>query len=417
VLTETGKDESPEADAIRDRLERPWHDLSVLEKKRIVGLSEDLYSLNDPVEERLPMSTEAHQGLSDAIAASRAGDSDNALTLLRRWAKYLDPAKLSFERGCVWEEAGDSETATPFFEHAVKLDPGNDASVVMYLSALNKSEPGAALSRSRKIVEQAELQQPLVVARAAEILTKSTLCMTDTDARPVLRQLMHALKNALDKLTSLGQKEDSLTIPTHTSITKSLGFCYFRLGDHQAAIDSYSLGLSRDPADDSLLIIRGTLRYGADPLAIDDFEQAIRRGSNRVWPYFFLAHHHLVGNRFGECKRMCERALELPASDDVRANLTEWLAISEAELRFPRERVRSRFEAAIRLAPDFEHIKLNLEKFESSTAVKQSRPLPWVEPTQSTIQQFGESDYSLIGAWPDEAFRSLTRLDAEFSRA
>jgi hypothetical protein len=85
-----------------------------------------LYSISDPGSERLPMSPEAEQGRLDAIAASQAGDSVNALMLLRRWAKHLDPASLSFERGCVWEEAEDSETAAPFFEHAAKLDRGND---------------------------------------------------------------------------------------------------------------------------------------------------------------------------------------------------------------------------------------------------------------------------------------------------
>lgn len=125
TLTENSQDESPEADAIRDRLERPWRDLSDVEKERITGLSEDLYSISDPFPERLPISPEAEQGRLDAIAASQAGDPNSALVLLRRWAKHLDPASLSYERGCVWAEAGDIETAAPFFEHAARLDPSH----------------------------------------------------------------------------------------------------------------------------------------------------------------------------------------------------------------------------------------------------------------------------------------------------
>jgi hypothetical protein len=119
-LFEAGQDESPEADAIRDRLERPWNVLSDVEKERITGLSEDLYSLLDPARERLPMSPEVERGLSDAIAARDAGDPDHALTLLRHWAKHLDPLKLVYERGRAWEEAGEGEIATLFYEFVAK---------------------------------------------------------------------------------------------------------------------------------------------------------------------------------------------------------------------------------------------------------------------------------------------------------
>ena len=71
-LAESGQDESPEADAIRDSLEQVWHGLSDVEKKRIAGLSEDLYSLTDPFCEPSPITPEAERGLSDAIAAKEA---------------------------------------------------------------------------------------------------------------------------------------------------------------------------------------------------------------------------------------------------------------------------------------------------------------------------------------------------------
>ena len=54
-MTESGKDDSPEADAIRDTLERPWLELSEIEKHRITGLSEDLYSITDAPREPLPL--------------------------------------------------------------------------------------------------------------------------------------------------------------------------------------------------------------------------------------------------------------------------------------------------------------------------------------------------------------------------
>jgi hypothetical protein len=119
-LIENGQDESPEADPVRDRLEQPWHDLTDVEKQRITGLSEDLYFLSDPVCERLPMTPEADRALSDARAARDAGDSDRALMLLRRCANHVDPTKLAYERGRIWDQLGERDIAILFYEFVAK---------------------------------------------------------------------------------------------------------------------------------------------------------------------------------------------------------------------------------------------------------------------------------------------------------
>jgi hypothetical protein len=114
-------------------------------------------------------------------------------------------------------------------------------------------------------------------------------------------------------------------------------------------------------------------------------------GSTMLWPYFFLAHHHLVNNRFDACRRMCERALEFPASEEVQANLNEWLAISETELGFPPELIRSAFEEAIRLAPDIDRIRQNLEEFEKAATHQSFRQLHWDKPSNSVVQAIGQA--------------------------
>src|SRR5271166_6101821 len=59
-LTATGRLDSPEADAVRDATDAPWRALTEEEKRRISGLSEDLYSITDPaqsaVKEKSPQS-------------------------------------------------------------------------------------------------------------------------------------------------------------------------------------------------------------------------------------------------------------------------------------------------------------------------------------------------------------------------
>ena len=226
------------------------------------------------------------------------------------------------------------------------------------------------------------------MAQAADILATSTRRMTLVDARPVLQQLTQVLRRALEQLQSSDARVISAFHSTHTTVTLLLGFCYERLGDSRTALHYHNVGLFVAPGNEALLVARGTLRYGVDPLAADDFEQAIRYGSTTVWPYYFLAHHHLVNNRFDQCRRTCERALELPASDEVRANLNEWLAISEAELRFPPELIRSAFEEAIRLARDVDRIRRNLEEFETAVTQQSVQPLHWDKPSNSVVQSF-----------------------------
>jgi tetratricopeptide (TPR) repeat protein len=334
----------------------------------------------------------------EAIEARQSGNWDKALELLRHWGKYLDPAVLSFLRGSVWQSAGDSETATPFYQHAADLDPSDDKFMCMYLFSLQTSNPELAGSHARKIISDDGSYQPIVVSQAANIVAASTRGLAATDARPALQQLAQVLERTLQRLQNADALQFTAFESTHANVTTLLGFCYERIGDSHAALGSYNLGLSIAPKNDALLVARGTLRYGMDRLAADDFEQAIKCGSTIVWPYFFLAHYLLVSNRFEECRRMCERALDFAASDEVRASLNEWLAISEAELGFPRVLVRSAFEEAIRLGPDVDRIRQNLQEFERAVNDEPNGPPSWVRPSGSVVQEVGRLAYFPLAA-------------------
>ncbi|HQU46511.1 MAG TPA: hypothetical protein PK867_27135 [Pirellulales bacterium] len=125
-LTAAGKaDDSPEADAIRDATDAPWQALSEVERQRVRNLSEDLFSLTGPPAAGRPMTDEVRSKLDEFGRARERSDWDAALDLLRRCAAYLAPARLSYLRGVIWQEAGDAETAALFFEHAARLEPDN----------------------------------------------------------------------------------------------------------------------------------------------------------------------------------------------------------------------------------------------------------------------------------------------------
>jgi hypothetical protein len=124
-LTLEGRDDSPEADAIRDATDGPWAALSEPERTRAGGLSEDLYSISDePAGEPQEMNPQAQAGLVDAVTARERGEWDHALELLRRWGKHLLPELVSNLRGTIWLQAGDPETAALFFEHSGTIEAG-----------------------------------------------------------------------------------------------------------------------------------------------------------------------------------------------------------------------------------------------------------------------------------------------------
>ncbi len=85
-LNQAGLEDSPEADAIRDASDAAWEALSEVERKRVGGLSEDLYSLSEPpAGEGQEGNPQAQTRLNDAFEARQRGDWDRALELLRRW--------------------------------------------------------------------------------------------------------------------------------------------------------------------------------------------------------------------------------------------------------------------------------------------------------------------------------------------
>jgi hypothetical protein len=126
-LIKQGKDESPEAEHLRDALDAPLLALSRTEKERAKLLSEDLYSISEPPAaiNGGELSPQAQQLLDEALKARQNREWDRALALLRRARESIGPARLSYLRGSIWLEAGVPEVAAEFFGHASESDPAN----------------------------------------------------------------------------------------------------------------------------------------------------------------------------------------------------------------------------------------------------------------------------------------------------
>lgn len=139
-LIASGDGDSPEADALRESLEAPWYRMTDEEQARVNRLSEDLYSISASPQPPLKMTAEAEAHLLAVEAARNIGDWDRAFSVLRDWGKYLPSGELAVLRGQIWLDAGDSETAALFLDHAAALDPSTKG--VDAISFLPHSVPG-----------------------------------------------------------------------------------------------------------------------------------------------------------------------------------------------------------------------------------------------------------------------------------
>jgi tetratricopeptide (TPR) repeat protein len=247
ALTVAGKDEGPEADMVRARLEGPWWRLSDVQKKRITGLSEDLYSISEPPTEAEPMNPQAQRKLVEALDARQAKDWDKALDLLRRWGRYLEPALLSYLRGTIWMQAGDYSTATLFFQHAAEREPDNENYAVAYLWALWESDPKTAQDQARMILATDETFSPRIVVQAARIQV-STLGMSGVDVRPDLQELIRVLERTITRL----QGHEAMQSSTYAMAVTVIALCHERLGDPRTAVRYYNLAIAADPKNQRL---------------------------------------------------------------------------------------------------------------------------------------------------------------------
>jgi tetratricopeptide (TPR) repeat protein len=375
-----------DAEAVRDSLDLPWRALTADEKKRVQGLSTDLFSISEPIADGpKEMNSQAQKNLEEAFEAKQRGEWERALGLLRQWSKYIAPALLSYLRGGIWLESGYPEVAAVFYEYAAKLEPDNASYAVLFLHSLEQSDPARAKDMASQVLSDPERHSPSLIVRAACVSFNATRETSKPDATAVCRPLIQVLTKALE-----GIPEDEKRSVYMMGVAL-LAMCHEHLGETGAALDYYSRGLRIDPTHDALLTGRGILTYGRSPQSPSDLEQAVKLRSPLVWPYFFLAHHYLVNNRDEECRRMCERGLAMEASRAVHSQLSEWLAIAEAELGFPPARVRAAFEEALRLDPSNEMARRNLERFEQALP-RRTTTMGWEKRSENTVRVFGQAE-------------------------
>ena len=375
-----GRGDSQEADELRDAMDGPWDELTTEQREIVSGLAADLNSIRRGV----PASAVAWQGTlaENERALSRsyqAGNWHDVLKYLRRLVAFRRPALVAYLRGRAWSNWLDDDTAILFFEHALSLEPDNKTIAYATLQCLARVNLPKAVQRADEVLADPEQRSEEVIVAAAGIRCRSLREVLDGETGTTLQKLIRVLERTLERL-QVPRAEPQHPALFAAAVAVASQCCQLR-GDFEGARRLFDEGVKSRPRDGTLRVGRGMLLYARDEAeAVRDFELAANLDVPVVWPYFFLAHHRLVRNRFADCLEFCGLALRFPSPEAIRANVLEWVAICQWHLGFPAQVVRASFDAAKELAPGNGRIARNAELFEDFGAELREGEPQW-EPT------------------------------------
>lgn len=115
-LIRQGRDEGPEGDNLRDRMDAPGERLSREELTAVKGIAADFYTLSEAGDVG-PADGARAEALVGAVAlACESRRFLEALQLARQCEGVLSPARLAEVRAAIWQAANEPEIAQMFFE-------------------------------------------------------------------------------------------------------------------------------------------------------------------------------------------------------------------------------------------------------------------------------------------------------------
>lgn len=349
-----------------EELNEVWTEIDDCQKQRLWGLSSDLNTLRDRekwVESDWPPMTKEELGQAQTEAFQRK-QWDKFLEYLRRPPRFLPQNMVDYLRGRAWREMGHPEVALLFFDNAARLEPRNTTYPVLALDCLKTMQDWPELLRRCEAFICDSATPARLLFRAADALH---VYANQSGEQEYYRRALHAVEEGFDRMQQTGQPEQLDSILAGAYATKSL--CLEHLGRVEDALHVFDEAVQRFPENTTLLTARGLLKQElgrAD--AIDDFRDAVGRGTSVVWAYIEVARDALREGRIQDAIDLGRRGITLAQRDSVAALLFQFLAIALLRFNDSMDAVRAAFQMASELDPLNEEIRINCARFESFAA-------------------------------------------------
>ena len=278
-LIAAGQGDDDEADAVRDKMDGPWRQLTPDEISRVRGLSADLYTIGGDRRSPDNLPDEAVAEIREAY--SRA-DWPRVLELMREHEQELPPDEVAAYRGFCWGNMGQFVAAVEFLREAVRLNGGNSRHEEAFVTALlSMTGSGGSAEYVNEILEYAKAfsaadDNPRKLFLATRLYLASAKRSPSKEATSWYHQAIDVGKRAIAVAIAQGNA-DSLRkqiVEMHVN----LAICYWQLGEMDAALAECEGALAVSPESEEALLLRGWLRRDDDRQAADDdFFQGLNR--------------------------------------------------------------------------------------------------------------------------------------------
>ena len=367
--------DSPEAELTRDKMDAAWRGLNETERAMLRGLSADLYSLTG---EEIATDSAFVNEATLMKAAQREYETKDWISLLqtlRALSNKFPPAVVAYMRGRCWREIGRPDPALWFFELAHRLDPSQPNYELLVLDTMfRSSHRPLAIERARALLDDATAR-PHTVFGAAKIVSEIAARLPSEEASDLYKRVTRSLQAALNRVENSPTSSvvPSLRLAAHLN----LAIAFERQGEPEAARRAFDQAVAAFPGRDEIIIARAMFLLGRQPeLAIQELRELVQRNTSSVYPYFFLAHHSLVNERFEQCIEFSERVSRMASDNLMRAHALEWTAIANHELGGSLDATMELLRQAIYLAPFNKDIFHN---YDIATRLREQRRVPLTE--------------------------------------
>lgn len=340
----------PELDAVCEAMDGPWKRMDARQRRRMRGLSEDLYALADG-RHAIPMSAhDRAQWSARGTEAVQAGDLDVYLDHLRQPYPEGFPAEIiPALQAWAWDRLGLPEVAVLFYLEAAKVLPMGKIHAMKCLRRLGRIQEARELAEHLLTLPQSLSGQ---IYQASSTLIQLALEQASGVRSQILEMIVEPLRHVIEaerKIPLASRQDRELEKWSACSLTLAL-ITLNRLDEAREVCDE---ALKSYPDDPEVLLCRGAVNLSTNPIAAEaDFTRAVDVLVQYSLPYAVLALFRVRQGKYADAFALASQAMLFPDQpDELRGLLFELRGIALAELRQPRDRVDEEFARARTLNP------------------------------------------------------------------